>query len=189
MSDVRLKVNITPLKKLVDLFSTGGQELTRVFKQWGVIYSAYVRRRFVENSRGGGGWPDLAESTKRGRARRKAASKQVKREGGKLVIMQPTGRKFAILRNTGVLYNALSPGVSGNLTEIKRDGVVFGFQDQPHGGDKATIRDIATWHDLGMGRNPKREILVAPDAATKERLLARLGNGFKMAAKRLEFRK
>jgi hypothetical protein len=130
------KQNIAPLRALI----AKAGSLAPVMKLWAVRYSSFVRKEFVRNSRGGGDWPDLKESTKRGRR----------------------GKTFAILRDTGVLFNAISIGGRGNLTQVGKEEFVYGFDKAPHGGDGITIQEIAAIHDQGKGKMPKRQILREP---------------------------
>jgi len=150
------KPKLGPLTRLI-VGLRRGSLMKPVFTQWLAMYSSYVRQQFQRNSRGGGEWPDLAESTKRARAKKKAAKRKLK--GANI-----TERKFAILRDSGILFNALSIGVSGNYAKIMKDGVQYGFAPVQHGSDSATIQEIATFHDEGgkNGRPPKREILKVP---------------------------
>jgi len=128
-------------------------EMQAVFRQWGSRYLAFVRRRFAANSRGGGDWKPLARSTVKAR------------RGGR----KGRKRRVAILRDTGTLFNALTVGMPGNLYRLIRHGIRVGFSGATrHPKGKATIRDIAHFHDTGAGRLPKREILVPPDDPTKE---------------------
>lgn len=137
------RFDLSPLKWLVKQFQ--GFLPDPLPKQWGVRYSAFLRRRFVRMS--GGGWTPLAESTK---AARRLAGKGAK-----------------ILRDTGTLLSALTIGHAGNLFKKIRGGVRFGFgggASHPDGG--ATIAQIARWHDAGSGNLPQRQIVVEPDAKT-----------------------
>jgi hypothetical protein len=80
-------------------------------------------------------------------------------------------RRFSILRDTGVLMNALQPTASlrpGGIEDHQVNGVAVGYGGPaPHPGRRGpTIAQIAQWHDTGAGRLPRREIIVAPDART-----------------------
>jgi hypothetical protein len=97
-----------------------------------------------------------------------------------------------ILRNTGLLFGALSPtfnGTPGAVEEPIPFGVRVGYGGPAaHPGGRATIADIASYHQAGNGRLPKREVIVAtpPDviaamAGDMDRGIARMieqtGNG------------
>lgn len=144
-----LKMDLRKLRKFSRQLS--GPAAAPLFRQWGVRYSAFIRRRFVRMS--GGGWTPLAESTKAGR-----------RKGGK-------GAK--ILRDTGTLLGALTIRAPGNLFRIVKHGLIFGFGGGgKHPDGKATIAQIARWHDKGSGNLPQRQIIVEPDTKTIRGMLA-----------------
>lgn len=154
-------INIGPLNALLRALQNP-KELETVWRLWAAYYSAFAQRRFRDNSRGGGDWPDLAASTKK--RRRKG-----KRKGG---------RKFAILMDTGTLFKALSIGAKGNYTEPFNTGVRFGFDSVPHGGataSRATIQEIAAYHNVGSSKLPKRVILPQPDKDTVEKMFKAFG--------------
>lgn len=152
-------------------------------KQVPARYAGFVRKRFDRNSKGGGDWKPLAESTILARRSGKGTrgteytrlSRKLRREVkarkdvtgtlGKLKkLTSPVG--VSILRNTGTLFNALEIGNAGNRVERIPSGVVYGFQSADHPDEgAATISQIATWHNTGDGV-PKRTILVVPDEQT-----------------------
>lgn len=141
----------TKMKALGEIIPDNKRALA--WKRIGVIYLAYVRRKFVENSRGGGLWPPL----KRKRKRNKSLDNQ------------------AILRDTGFLLQSLSVGAAGNFLEHSINSVTVGFGKVPHGGDNASnLREIAIYHNEGQGNLPQREILLAPDEITQDRMISEL---------------
>lgn len=83
-----------------------------------------------------------------------------------------------ILKDTGMLFNALTIGQMGNRVEAIPMGVRYGFSPAPHfpkkgrafNGAKAkmTISRLASIHHFGNPARglPKRTILVHPDAQT-----------------------
>jgi hypothetical protein len=109
------------------------------------------------------------------------------RRGG--IIVSAGGELMAtvtILRDTGMLFNALDPNVEGRPGALSRDvpfGIEVGYGGPgryPGGGP--SISDIASFHNEGGGRLPKREIIVAPseqviEAMEKDmdRAIAQLG--------------
>lgn len=172
--------------------------MTNMLHQWGARYLAFTRRRFVQHSRGGGDWKPLAPSTIRARragkvkrvdgfsirgigkaktkagqiarVRRAVAQRQVHSFTGDAIESAIMG-SAAILRDTGVLLNALSPGTPENLLqpmpgELKVRCGVEALQHSP--GSKATIQQIAGFHQGGgaNGRPPQRVIFAAPDETT-----------------------
>lgn len=151
-----IKVDLSGLKEFKKLLDqdlraggqkTGGSPISNAFKQWAVRYRSFLQERFAMYSRGGGNWPPLKPSTVR---RRKKKS-------------------TTILRDTGTLFNALTPeftGKPGALEERIPYGIRVGYggpgrYTKKYGGT-ATIADIASFHQVGAGYLPKREIIVPP---------------------------
>lgn len=162
MSDVTINVaGFTRFRSLVERElrsgSTGGP-IRGAIRQWGVRYRAAMQTRYNRFSRGGGNWPTLAASTLRGR------------RGPRRGAQGP--RRVSILRDTGLLFNALDPQFSPGRGAIQEDvpfGVTVGFggpAKYPEG--RASIADVAAFHQNGGRRLPKREILVAPDTRTTQ---------------------
>lgn len=170
-------------------------------RQWAARYSAFASKRYSTFSRGGGDWPPLALSTIRARRgpdqrRARAKAKESKRlslgsasslardtrskagrEAGPLGrLVSAGGRRVAILVDTGLLKNAVAIGGAGNKITRTPRGLRYGFAFTPHVTGKAkghpTMSKIAAWHHFGLGHNPKREILVAPDAGTQSGMVA-----------------
>lgn len=135
--------------------SFGGGPIDAMYKKWGARYLAFVRRRFVKFSRGGGDWAPLDPQTVKRRRKGKG-------RGG-----------AATLRDTGTLLTALTVGSPGNLFKRTSRGIRVGFGGPSrHPDGKATIADIARFHDAGSGDLPQRSIIVAPDAPTITRMNA-----------------
>lgn len=122
-------------------------------KKIGAIYRSFAKERYSRLSRGGGEWKSLSQRTKNAR------------RGGK-----KKGATFAILIDTGLLFNVLNPVLApGAIQETRGSAVRLGFggpSAYPDG--KATIADIASFHQFGAGKLPKREIIVEPDRVTLE---------------------
>jgi len=139
-------------------------QMIKAYKAWAVVYRAAMQERFNTFSRGGGDWAPLAQSTidarrHGGKGNHKRGKRALKKaiEGG--------GGQVTILRDTGLLFMALSPafGQPGQLESIVENGIEVGFggtSGYPDG--KATISDIAGFHQKGNKNLPKREILVEP---------------------------
>jgi len=126
----------------------------RMWKQIGAIMLGFWRRRYERFSKGGGDWKDLAPSTKRGRQKAKRGSKGQ--------------RRFAILRDKGLLLNALAVGSGGSVLERRGRGIRVGFSNRKHPESDFTLADLADTHQRGnpAGNLPARPILVEPDART-----------------------
>lgn len=154
-----VKLNLGPLLKL----KKGLPD--RVFKQWAARYRGFVRNRFTTFARGGGNWPALAPSTIK---RRRQGTKKGKRKSKR--NKRGTGRIASILWDTGTLLGALAirfRNAPGQLQRKIRNGIRVGFGGPArHPKGKATIADIARFHNDGLGV-PQRKIIVQPDAATK----------------------
>ena len=158
-----VKLDMRPLKRFAaevrrDLRTNGSGPIRQMLRQWGRRYLGFTKKRFLKLSRGGGDWKALASSTIRGRRkpRGKTARSKTRRTGGKV----------AILRDTGTLLAAVSKGNAGNLFKNIRNGVRVGIGPKKHPNGKATLADIAEFHDAGRGNLPKREIFVEPDQST-----------------------
>lgn len=157
-------------------------------------YSAFVRRRYDQFSKGGGNWQPLADSTiaqrrtgkgtrtsRTGQKVSKTRGTEYTRLSGQLRTqirqrkdVSKTLAKMqalvqgpaSILRDTGTLFNALQVNAANNLTQRIPNGVIFGFKPAPHPSEGgASIQDIAHYHNAGQGV-PKRVILAVADAGT-----------------------
>lgn len=77
-----------------------------------------------------------------------------------------TGKGISILWDTGVLFGALSAEPTGTGGWIERElpqGIEVGFGGPTqHGDGKATIADIALFHQEGGPNLPQRKIIVEP---------------------------
>lgn len=113
------------------------------------------------------------------------------KRGGMLVA---AGKNVNILRDTGILFKALTIGAPGSTFEVIPGGIRYGVAGQQrHAGLVATIAgkaastknvtigDIAAFHQFGAGRLPKREIIVVPD----QRVLDNMAGDAARAAARL----
>jgi hypothetical protein len=85
--------------------------------------------------------------------------------------------KVDMLRDTNALYGALNPTLNpqGGIetigkTQIEVD-VGYGGPAK-HSKGKATIADIARFHNEGLGNNPQRKIIVSPNKATTQQMRA-----------------
>jgi len=132
-------------------------------RQWGHRYRTFVQRRFVKYSRGGGDWPPLKYKRRRG-----------------------SRARAAILRDTGTLFRALDPVWRSNPGAIQQDlpfGIRVGYGG-PHRHPKAgiSIADLAAIHDQGLGRMPKRQIIVQPDNRTRAQMVSDMQRALKKLA-------
>jgi hypothetical protein len=208
---INFKINIDSrgLSQLQQQISAqlNGQEgpLHNALMQCEARYVGAMRKRFVQNSRGGGDWPPLAESTLLARAGRPVGRVNLANEMGDLTATQFSTRskvakrkarlarkkiragtgKASILWDTGELINVLSAGnsgVPGKYFEFVNNGIRTGFGGPAtHAGSNATIADIAAFHQEGGGNLPKREILVEPGAD----VIASMSNDFQRGIEKL----
>jgi len=139
----------------------------RMWKQIGAQYLGFVRRRFIAFSKGGGDWADLAPSTKRQRRHGKGR-----------------GRAYAILRDTGLMVNALALGAPGSMLERHGRGIRVGFSNRKHPESDFTFQDLADTHQRGnpSGNLPARPILVEPDERTKRTMRRTISAAYPAAA-------
>lgn len=142
-----IRINLKGLIKYLGFLS--GNKATRpMLIKWGARYRAFVQRRFIKFSRGGGDWPPLKRKRKRGKL-----------------------SSAKILRNTGTMLAALTPvfkDVPGQIQKYRQLSVLVGYggpSAHPSGGT-ATIADIAEFHQTGAGNLPERKIIVPPDSRT-----------------------
>lgn len=161
---VKTKVNLSGLirmnKSVRDQLSRPSAQgpLRDAFTQWAARYRSFSQQKFDANSKGSGDWPPLAESTKK---RRRGPRKGFK-----------GNRSFTVLRDTGTLYRAFTPQfvrAPGQLELGIRNGIRVGFggkHKHPSGG--VTVADVASFHNSGAGRLPKRQLIHDPDARTAE---------------------
>lgn len=155
-----VRVNLKPLKNLTTGVTEGlrnpqsASHIRDVLKKWAVRYRSFAQLRFDRFSKGRGDWQPLAPSTLR--RRRKGKRKGV--------------RKAAILRNTGTLFAVLDPTFTNQPGQLEKNipfGVTVGYGGPgryPKG--RATIADIASFHQEGGPHLPKRELIVTPDSRT-----------------------
>lgn len=109
------------------------------------------------------------QTEKAGRARIQVA------KAAKTMQEQPTMAGISILRDKGLLFNALAPAFSGAPGQLQEDipfGVRVGFGGPGrHPDGAATIADIASFHQEGGPHLPQRKIIVPPDEPTRERMI------------------
>lgn len=160
-----VNLNLEPLRRFAaavraDLRRTGNGPVRRAIRQWAARYRGFAQNRFDSYSKGGGDWAPLAESTKK---RRRKARKGRKRGAT---------RSFSILRDNNLLFEALETPWTRKPGALQQDiqfGVRVGYGGpSKYPGGKATIADIAMFHDTGAGNLPERKIIELPDFPTLE---------------------
>jgi hypothetical protein len=115
------------------------REIKDCLLQWAVRYFSETKRNFKSASRGGGGWKPLAPST-----------------------LRQKKNKTSILIATGTLLGALGLRAPGSVATFVKGGIRVGFDGKKrHPSGRASIRDIAEFHQAGKGV-PRRKILNRP---------------------------
>lgn len=155
-------------------------------KQGAARYSGEMRRRFKTLSRGGTWqgttWAPLSEATKRSRRGPESARRpKRRRRGGAKSTTRGGGRKFAVLRDTGFLFGALSIGDPGNKLKEISAGFRFGFSDAESHPDSPgiSIAELAQIHHNGEGTNlPQRTLLDFPSRQWVNNFHRDLGRAF-----------
>jgi len=152
--------NFKGAKNLERMFG-GDRNLRELMLLIGALYMGDMHARYVRASRTPGNpWKDLADSTKR--RRRKGT--------GEGVV------SFAILRDLGLLLNALAPrgirhGPGGQLRMITRTTVRAGYsQSARHPDTDFTYAELANVHQQGNSKLPARPIFVEPSPEASERM-------------------
>ncbi len=162
MLEVQVHVHLSGLERFQYHIENSTGPIRVALKQWAHRYRTFAQRRFLQYSRGGGDWPPLKNKRKRG-----------------------AKENAAILYDTGTMFRALDPGGSspGAYTQEIHFGVRVGYGGpHRHGQGGASIADIALYHDRGMGRLPKRQIIVPPDATTLSFMAQDMTRGLQRAA-------
>jgi hypothetical protein len=159
--DFSVDVRVRGLSRFSKTVKDRGPHVDRIMKRWSVITRSFLRRRFVEQSKGGSDWPPLAESTIRRRRRPKGKG-------------SAAGSNVAVLRDTGILLAALSPQLSPGGIE-DRDSGTFTLRvgyggDAPHPRADMAISSLAKIHHDGGKHLPRRPVVVPPDQATVRKL-------------------
>jgi hypothetical protein len=170
MLHITVKLEINGLKKYAkDITTSSTPFVLKTLKQWAFIYRSFAQRRFDRYSKGGGNWPPLKPAT--------------------IAARKGKGVGVAILRDTGQLFHALQPefaGVGAGAVEIiSALSVTVGYGGSAgHIPGGVSISDIATFHQFGMGHNPKRVIIVEPDDKTLDKMTQVAEKNYAAAAKK-----
>lgn len=180
-SAVNVHVDLRGLIKLRRIIRKGLERasgpIRDAIRQWAYRYRGFAQERFDRFSKGRGDWPGLKASTIRQRRRGD------KRARGKR-------KRASILRDTGTIFSALEPNFIGAPGQLEKDipfGVRVGFGGpHKHPKGKATIADIAHFHQSGTGPLPKREIIVDPDRETQEGMAEDMESAFRKVIRQVD---
>lgn len=165
MIRINVKLDLEGLRKFRYEIDKPQGPIRDAIRQWAHRYRAFIQRRYRNYSRGGGDWPPLKRARKRG----------------------SLGRA-SILIDTGTLFRAVDPVFRGQGGALQQDlplGIRVGFGGPArHPKGRATIADIARFHNAGEGHLPQRQIIVAPPqvvrnamAGDMQRALKKLADG------------
>lgn len=143
-------VSLRGLSRFRKAVATDSPAIRRILTKWGVRFRSAMQQRFVVFSRGGGDWPKLKHKRKRGKL-----------------------ESAAILRDTGLMFQALSPVFQSlpGQAENQRPGrfeteVGYGGPGKYTGrGSSASLADIASFHHVGAGFLPVRKVVDRPQAS------------------------
>jgi hypothetical protein len=155
MPTVSVTMKTPGLDRMIRQLANTDKAWGEIADAWSILYRSFVRQRFAKFAKGGGDWPPLAPATIKRRRQGKKA-----------------GRAPEILRDTGAMFAALQPGISGGI--LQQSVRTFGMKIFLGGGraykSGPTLSQVAVFHHRGSGRLPKREILVVPDANTQKKM-------------------
>lgn len=114
-------------------------------------YAAFVLHRFDRFSRGAGNWRKLKPET-------------IKRKGSSAILVDTRAMRLG-LGATGGIKIRVSGGSGGVSVELR-----FAQRDR-HPNADLSISDLAAIHDGGLGKVPRRRILVGPDQTSRSDML------------------
>jgi hypothetical protein len=177
-----VKVNLAPLKRFPDDVRRGlagrSGPIRDAVRVWAAMYRSFAQERFKVQSRGGGEWPPLKDSTVKRRRKGRRGS---------------NAPRASILWNTGTLVGGLTPrfvGAPGQLQEDIPFGVRVGYGPDPHPGSngRVTVKDLAQWHQTGAGNLPERPIIVDPDRRTVQMMADEMEDAIRRSLRQNGFR-
>lgn len=202
MADATVILDLSGLRRFQDVLASdlrrnGTGPIRDALKQWAHRYRGFAQERFDRLSKAGGGgdWPDISDETKWARVRRPDSRKHARAAAKAKASGAPTPKRkrksraggppgvFSILRDTGTLFNALAPVFSrkpGALEQSIPFGIRVGYGGPSrHPKGKASIADIAHFHNVGAGHLPRRQIIVPPDQRTIDDMVSDMERGLR----------
>lgn len=188
MNPVTVKIALNGIKKILAGISPGAQPISAMLKQWAARYRSFAQERFDKYSRGNGDWAPLALSTIKGRRKGKKSKKTTTARDTKNGTLVVVPGSYSILRDTGLLFNALAPEFKNAPGQFEKEGdlsIDVGFGGPAaHGNGILTVADIAAIHQVGGKNLPARPIIVKPSDAVvsamtgdARRAIKKLSNG------------
>lgn len=167
------RFDISKLRKLQAIVASpsGAAQMRPLYERWGTRYLSSMKRKFVENSAGGGDWPPSVTALMREARRIRKSGRKIRYKPGKR--MSP---RISILVDTGTLRRGLDVGVAGNLFQPHIFGIRVGYggNEMHPKSNTATIGEIASFHNSGTNRLPQRRIIWPPDDNVKSFMLRSL---------------
>jgi hypothetical protein len=157
------RFDISKLRKLQAIIASpsGASQMRPLYERWGIRYLSFARRKFVENSAGGGDWPPLKIRTVYARMLKAKRLHYAKKRG--------ISGRLSILRDTGTLLRGLDVDSAGNLFQPHTFGIKVGYGgSEIHPKSRsASIAEIASFHNTGTDKLPQRRIIWPPDDNVK----------------------
>ena len=180
------RFDISKLIKLKRILGSaeGATVMKPLYERWGIRYLSFARQKFTINSAGGGDWPSLANSTIASRMRKSRRTRRGRRitiaarafgiHNAERIDFVRENLRTTILVDTGVLKNGLNVGATGNLFAPHTFGIKVGYSGGSHPRSRASIAQIAAYHNAGTGRLPQRQIIYPPDEGVKASMFGSL---------------
>lgn len=148
-------VDFTPLMSLRREYA---KDRIAMFRAVGERHAQMLRHRFISNAAGKGGWPELAEETKRTKK-------------WDMIKRGYTGSVNWILRRSSKMANSIDYDIAKTTTY---HGYSVGFiRDRRYSRSysKFTVLQLAQIHHLGLGRVPARPVVARPSPAQHRTLM------------------
>ena len=165
----RVNVNLSKLNKFRDVVSQdlrggGTGPIRKALKQWAYRYRAFSRRRYLKNSKGGGGWPALKKGT----------------------IARRRKKSTAILIDTAAMLGGFDPEFTskpGQVEETIPFGIRVGVGGKGNHPGGISMGELYRIHHFGEGVVPSRTLIVEPDEATIKAMRNDMQRALKEASK------
>lgn len=114
-------------------------------------YQSFILERFDKFSRGQGNWRKLSDAT-------------IRRKGSTGILVDTRAMRLGLAAKNGI-------GLVSKTATDGRVGMIMGFTNKSsHPRSDLSIAQLATVHHLGLGRVPRRRILVGPGADAKRQM-------------------
>ncbi len=168
VAKAKVTVNLRKLKRFSDVMDrdfrqSGNGPIRKALNQWAFRYRSFSRRRWLDQSKGGGAWPALKPATV---ARRRKKSDK-------------------ILIDTATMLGGFTPMFSGKPGQVQKD-IKFGVNvgvggSAKHPSGQITMGELYKIHHFGLGRVPVRTLVVEPDSKTVDGMVKDMRRGLRKA--------